>query len=88
MQDDARRPPGPLEEDKLGEPAPGGGVQPQPAEVESARILANQAREALRARGLEDRQIRRLADDYIAHDRGEGLPEFIEWAAARARPER
>ena len=47
-------------------------------------MLANEARGALRQAGIQDEQIRRLADEFIALDRGEGLPEFIEWAKGRA----
>jgi len=57
-------------------------------EVKSARILANEAMQSLRAAGYSDREIRRLADEYIALDRGEGLREFVAWAkdhAARGR---
>src|SRR5205807_4617648 len=82
----ADRTPGPLEPEKHGETSDPGHPQPEAAEVESARVLANQAREALRGAGLEDREIRRLADEYIALDRGEGLAEFVEWAKARASP--
>ena len=82
----ADRTPGPLEPEKHGETSDPGHPQPEAAKVESARVLANQAREALRGAGLEDREIRRLADEYIALDRGEGLAEFVEWAKARASP--
>jgi hypothetical protein len=78
-------PPGPLEPEKRGESSDPTLAQPEAAEVESARILANEAREALRGAGLSDALIRRLADEFIARDRGEGLPEFIEWANARVR---
>jgi hypothetical protein len=75
---------GPLEPEKRGETADPGHPQPEAAEVESARVLANEAREALRQAGLHDREIRRLADEYIALDRGENLGEFVAWAKARA----
>ncbi|MFN2591125.1 MAG: hypothetical protein ABR518_10210 [Actinomycetota bacterium] len=78
-------PPGPLEDEKRGESADPGQAQPEAAEVESARILANQAREPLLDAGLTNEEIRRLADDYIAEDRGESLDEFIGWAKARSR---
>jgi hypothetical protein len=81
----AERPPGPLEPEKRGETAEPGQPQPQAAEVESARLLGNQARAALRAEGLTDEQIRRLADEYVARDRGEDLEGFIAWARDRAR---
>jgi len=76
---------GPLEPEKRGETAEPGHPQPDAAEVESARVLANEARTELRAAGLSDRQIRQLADEYIALDRGEGLAEFIEWAKGTTR---
>jgi hypothetical protein len=75
--------PGPLEPEKHGETSEPGNPQPEAAEVESARVLANEAREALHQAGIPDEQIRRLADEFIALDRGEGLPEFIEWAKGR-----
>jgi len=55
-------------------------VQPEGSEVESARLLANQAREDLLAAGLTNEQIRTLADRFIAEHVGEGLPEFEAWA--------
>ncbi len=81
----ADQPPGPLEEDKSGETFEPGTPQPEAAEVESARLLANQARERLRASGLNDEQIQRLADEYIALDRGEDIEDFISWAESRGR---
>jgi hypothetical protein len=77
--------PGPLESHKSGRTAQPGHPQPQAAEIESARLLANEAREALRGRGLTDDEIRTLADDYVAEDRGESLEAFIEWASGRGR---
>ena len=79
------QPPGPLEEEKSGETSEPGSPQPQAAEVESARLLANQARGRLQARGVSDEEIRRLADEYIALDRGEDLDGFIQWAEGRGR---
>ncbi|MDP8955973.1 MAG: hypothetical protein M3N24_03320 [Actinomycetota bacterium] len=81
----ADQPPGPLEEEKSGETSEPGMPQPEAAEVESARLLANQARDRLRSRGLNDEQIQRLADEYIALDRGEDLDEFVRWAE-QSRP--
>ena len=68
---------------KAGGAPPGVNGQPEAAEVESARILANEARGELRAAGLAALQILRLADEYIALDRGEGVLEFIRWAKSR-----
>jgi hypothetical protein len=75
--------PGPIREDKQGETADPPRPQPEAAEVESARVLANQARDDLRTAGLSDEDIRRLADEYIALDRGEDLATFIDWARSR-----
>jgi hypothetical protein len=78
--------PGPLQEEKEGATSEPPLAQPEAAEVESARLLANEARPRLRDAGLTDEQIRRLADDYIAEDRGENLEVFVDWALAnRAR---
>jgi hypothetical protein len=72
--------PGPLREEKGGETAEPGSPQPDAAEVESSRLLANQARDELRRAGLTDDEIQRLADDWVAEDRGDVLDEFVRWA--------
>jgi hypothetical protein len=80
--------PGPLAEDKIESASPPPGqprVQPDTMEVESARLLANTARDALRADGLDDEEIGRLADEYIALDLGEDERAFIAWAREHAR---
>jgi len=59
--------------------------QPEAAEVESARLLANDAKGSLKPEGFSDDKIRRLADEYIALDKGEGVREFVEWARKQAR---
>jgi hypothetical protein len=82
------RDPGPLEDEKLEPTSDPSQPEPQPAEVESARLLANQAREVLRSRGLDDEEIRRLADEYVALDIGEDLDAFIEWATERGTRDR
>ena len=76
--------PGPLAEEKSSDQSPPGERQPEAAEVESARMLANQSRERLNAAGLDDPTIERLADRYIAEDRGEDLEAFISWARENA----
>ena len=80
--------PGPLLNEKLGETADPPNPQPEAAEVESARLLANQARETLEARGLQEDEIRRLADEFIALDRGTDLDTFVEWASTEGGRER
>ncbi|MGZ4131080.1 MAG: hypothetical protein ACXVPR_09700, partial [Actinomycetota bacterium] len=59
---------------------PAGRPQPDAPEVASARLLANDARNALRVRGFDDEEIRRLADEFVALDLGEDTDEFILWA--------
>jgi hypothetical protein len=54
--------------------------EPTAPEVESARLLANQARPALGAAGFSDERIDELASAFIAKDVGEGLEEFLRWA--------
>jgi hypothetical protein len=77
---DRQYPPGTLADVKRGRTSDRGYPQPQAAEVESARLLANDARTALLAAGLSDEDIDRLADDFIAEDRGEATERFIDWA--------
>ncbi len=66
-------------------PSEPGKPQPEAAEVESARLLANQARESLMRQGLTDDEIRRLADEFIALDRGTDLGDFVHWASKEGR---
>ncbi len=49
-------------------------------EVECAHLLANEARHALSGWGLDDREILRYADDFVAEDRGGDVETFIGWA--------
>lgn len=72
--------PGPARDAKSGETFDGRAPQPEAAEVESARLLANQAGGELAAEGLSEDDVRRLADDYVAQDRGESLEGFVAWA--------
>jgi hypothetical protein len=76
---DRQYPPGRLAEVKRDEASDPGYPQPQAAEVESARLLANGARQALFAAGLSDEDIDGLADDFVAEDRGEATERFIDW---------
>jgi hypothetical protein len=77
--------PGPLEPEKRGATAEPGHPQPEAAEVESARLLANQAREVLEAEGYDETRIRRLADEYVALDRGTSLDGFVDWVRSGPR---
>lgn len=54
--------------------------EPRGMEVESARLLANEARPTLAREGFDDLRIDELADAYIAKDLGEATSDFIRWA--------
>jgi hypothetical protein len=83
---DAR--PGPLAPEKTSDDASQGHAEPDAAEVESARLLANDARATLTADGLDDEEIRRLADEYVALDLGEDVDDFVAWSRDRRRGSR
>jgi hypothetical protein len=72
--------PGRFAREKTGDTDDPGHPQPSEPEVESARLLENDARDALRVRGFADDEIRRLADEYVALDLGEDTDEFVLWA--------
>jgi hypothetical protein len=80
--------PGPLVNEKLGETSDPPHPQPEAAEVESARLLANQSRETLEGHGLQWDEILRLADEFIALDRGTELDTFVEWASTEGGRDR
>ena len=71
---------GPLEDEKKGPTSQPGHPQPEAAEVESARLLEGEARQALRDAGFTDERIRQLADRWVAEDRGQDTDAFIKWA--------
>ena len=71
--------PGPLAPEKMSPTSSGGRPEPEAAEVESARLLANSARPTLRDEGLTDEEIRRFADAYVSLDMGEDTDAFITW---------
>ncbi|MGH8997880.1 MAG: hypothetical protein ACRDY7_00635 [Acidimicrobiia bacterium] len=77
--------PGPLEDEKRADDPALGRVEPQEAEVESARLLANDARSQLSGEGLSEEEIRQLADEFVARDRGDEVGSFVTWVRERAR---
>jgi hypothetical protein len=79
MNDDLEQP-GPLAPEKISDDAAPGRPEPDADEIESARILANTARDRLHRDGSDDEEIRRLADAYVALDLGEDTEDFIAWA--------
>jgi hypothetical protein len=82
---DERVQPGPMAPEKLGD-SDEGRPEPDAPEVESARLLANSARDRLRARGMDDQDIQKAADAYIALDLGEDTDDFISWITDRDSP--
>lgn len=77
---DPAPPPRATEVDKQEPVTPDSAPEPTAPEVESARLLANEARPVLGAEGFGDERIDELASAFIAKDIGEGLEEFIRWA--------
>ena len=73
------------EVDKQDPATPEDATEPEASEVESARLLANQARPELGAAGFSDQRIDELASEFIARDIGEGLEEFLRWARAEGQ---
>jgi hypothetical protein len=63
-----------------------GHPQPETAEVESARLLANDTKGRLAAAGVPEDDVRRLADEYVSLDlAGASNEAFIDWALERRR---
>jgi hypothetical protein len=61
-----------------------GHPQPETAEVESARLLANDTKDRLEAEGIPEDEVRRLADEYVALDLADASNEaFIAWVLER-----
>lgn len=59
---------------------------PDLAQIEAARLLANDARQQLRARGFSDEQIRHWAETFVAEEGGTAdLPDFLDWIESRER---
>ena len=79
-----REPPERVTEVRKQEPdTPDEAPEPIASEVESARLLANQARPALVAEGFGDERIDELASAFIARNLGESLDEFLRWARSQ-----
>jgi hypothetical protein len=73
-------PAGPLAASKSAGRSPCGLLVPTGDEVESAQLLANEARGTLHRYGLDDLEILELADDFVAEDRGNDTEDFVGWA--------
>ena len=52
---------------------------PGSTEVESARTLQAQAKEGLGGHGLDDEEIRKAADEYVAEGGSGDVDDFIAW---------
>ncbi len=61
--------------DQEGVPAP----EPDDAHREGAHLLANDARDELRAAGFDDEQIRRWAEAYVDHESSGDAASFVAW---------
>ena len=73
----------PNDEGKAGASDEPGEPQPKDTEVESARLLANDAATLLEADGLDRDEVRRLADRYIAAGNEGETERFVRWARER-----
>jgi hypothetical protein len=73
----------PDDETKAGATDDPGRPQPKDAEVESARLLANDAAPLLESDGLERDEVRRLADEYIAAGNEGDTERFVRWVRER-----
>jgi hypothetical protein len=71
--------------DKQEPVTPDSAPEPVAPEVESARLLANQARPALAAEGFSDERIDELASAFVAKDIGTSLEEFVSWSRLEGR---
>ncbi len=67
---------------KAGDSADPRHPQPEAAEVESARLLANGAREAL-GDGVDEERLRRMSDEFVSTGGQGDLAAFLSWLAAR-----
>jgi hypothetical protein len=66
--------------DKQDPVTPDSAPEPVAPEVESGRLLANQARSILGAEGFSDERIDELASAFIAKDIGTSVDEFVRWS--------
>ncbi len=57
--------------------------QPKDTEVESARLLANEAAPVLETKGLDREAIRRLADTFVATGHEGDTERFVRWVRER-----
>ena len=75
----------PQDERKDGVSDDPGAPQPKDTEVESARLLANDAAPLLRSDCLEHDEVRRLADEFIAAGNEGDTERFVRWARSSDR---
>ena len=59
---------------------------PDLAQLEAARLLANDARPRLRSEGFSEAQIRHWAETYVSEEGGSAdLRDFLDWIRTRQR---
>lgn len=73
----------PQDESKAGETDDPALPQPKDTEVESARLLANEAAPLLGPDGLDPEDVRRLADAFVAAGHEGDTQRFVQWVRAR-----
>lgn len=61
--------------------------EPEPMQLEPAKLLANDARSELQARGFDDRDIDEWAKTYVDEVGAGDVPTFIAWIDARQSAE-
>jgi hypothetical protein len=69
----------PQDETKAGATDDPGRPQPRDTEVESARLLGNDAAALLETEGLDREDVRRLADEFIAEGNEGDTQRFVRW---------
>lgn len=60
-------------------------VEPEPMQLEGARLLANEARSQLHGQGFDDEQIRKWANTYVARHGNADPDDFVRWVAERGQ---
>ena len=73
----------PQDETKAGATDDPGRPQPKDTEVESARLLANDAAPLLETDGIERDELRRLADEFVAAGNDGDTQRFVRWVRER-----
>jgi hypothetical protein len=79
--------PRPDDETKAGASDAPGEPHPKDTEVESARLLANEAAPRLEREVMDADEVRRAADSFIAAGNEGDVDRFIHWVRQRREPQ-